>query len=136
VAHFAAPILYQKHVEGETESPILRFLAKIALIKKTRVFREQKMFEGLVVATVAHSIYNFFLEMNITYVVVPFLFGLLYFVFYLLERADSQKNFGIIGTRTMPVEDYEALVWRINSIKWAQQIRNEHATDAKAPAKI
>ncbi|MDD4352354.1 MAG: PrsW family glutamic-type intramembrane protease [Candidatus Gracilibacteria bacterium] len=130
VAHFAEPITYLNYVEGK-KSKLLGLLAKISRLKKSRAFHEQKIFEGLVLSTVLHTTYNFFLEMNITFIVVPYLFGILYLVFHLMDLKESQKKFGIIGSRVMPVDDYEQLVWKINSIKWAEQIRAERLVQGK-----
>jgi RsiW-degrading membrane proteinase PrsW (M82 family) len=71
VAHFADPILKKKM--RKERHPILNFLHKISHFKKSTLFHEEKILEGLIVATLLHAAFNVFLEMEWLIAIVPFL---------------------------------------------------------------
>ena len=64
--------------------------------RAARFFHEQKMFEGLFLAVVLHAVYNIFLEMNWTFIMVPYLvFGYL-FVSHLFRMKENHKKRGFL----------------------------------------
>lgn len=125
VAHFANSIYY---AESEVEGKIFhlpRLAHRLLHLKSSIAFREQKMMEGLVLSTVIHTIFNILLELGYTYLIVPYLaFGYLY-LSHLLAIKENQKQYGVIGSRALPEQEYEKLIWKISSIKWAEKIRKE-----------
>lgn len=85
-----------------------RLLQNIFGIQKEEIFSVSKWVEGFIIATVLHAIYNIFLEMNWTFLLVPFL-GIGYvYVNYLLKKKENHKRLGQIATQPEPVETAEA----------------------------
>jgi len=97
VAHFADPIL--KKEMREKRHPILKFLHKYLHLKRTVMFHDEKILEGLIIATVLHGAFNVFLEMEWIFVIVPFLFMGYLILSHLLEKKENLKNY----KRLLPV---------------------------------
>lgn len=71
-------------------------LQNIFGIQKEEIFSISKWVEGFLIATILHAIYNIFLEMNWTFLLVPFL-GLGYvYVNHLLRKKENHKRLGQI----------------------------------------
>ena len=95
LAHFAKPIV--KATSGEkTYKFKLKWLHKALTLKKSIVYKEKKIIEGISLATLFHASCNLLFELNMAFVVVPILviglFALSYFykksyVLYRLLRA-------------------------------------------------
>lgn len=84
-----------------------RMLQNIFGIQKEEIFSVSKWVEGFIIATILHAIYNIFLEMNWTFLLVPFL-GLGYvYVNYLLRKKENHKRLGQIAAQAEPVESVE-----------------------------
>lgn len=92
VAHFATPILQEEIRAGRSRWTIA--LHKIFAIRKEKMFYEERILEGLLISVGLHALFNIFLEMNLTFVIVPFLVAGYISVDYLLEKKESHKNYG------------------------------------------
>lgn len=70
LSRFASPILKAKHKE---ESYLIRFkwFHTILRMKKSEVFEEEKIAQGLVMATLFHTTANVLFELNLAYITVP-----------------------------------------------------------------
>ncbi len=90
VAHFADPI-YKKKIRKERH-PILNWLHKVSHFKKVTLFHEEKILEGLIVATLLHAAFNVFLEMEWLIIIVPFLFVGYLILDSLLDRKENLVN--------------------------------------------
>lgn len=90
IAHFADPIL--KKELREKRHPILQFLHKYLHIKRTVMFHDEKILEGLIVAATLHGLFNIILEMEWIFAIVPFLFGGYLTLSYLLEKKENLVN--------------------------------------------
>lgn len=87
VAHFADPIL-KKKIRKERHV-ILAWLHKVSHLKKTTLFHEEMILEGLLAATFLHAAFNVFLEMEWLVIIVPFLFVGYMILDSLLERKEN-----------------------------------------------
>lgn len=124
-AHFAKYIYFLRaRVHGQVFQ-LPRFVHKILHLKGHVTYHEQKLMEGLVLATVIHTIFNLLLEFNWTIAIVPFLLIGYFFLSYLLSHKENQKQYGLVGSRAMPYNDYQRLTWKISTIRWAEQIKRE-----------
>lgn len=92
LAHFAGPVLQDEHYKRRW--PVFRTLAKVFHLKKNVSFHEEKVMEGLVIAVVLHALFNIFLEMNWTFLLVPFLTAGYILLCYLLEKKEDHKVYG------------------------------------------
>lgn len=118
LGHFAKPLLVEKMISHPTYF-FRKSLHKILHIKSEPTFREQKMTEGLIIATLFHATFNTFMEFNLLWagVVLVLIGGVL--LFYLISKKEDHKKFGLIGTRWVPSEI--EFVEAINEIRDAKQ---------------
>lgn len=93
-AHFAKPILQEEIRANRRHWTIL--LHKIFNFGKTRMFHEERMLEGLLLAIGLHAIFNIFLEMNLTFMIVPFLVAGYVALNYLFAKKENRKQYGLL----------------------------------------
>ncbi len=90
IAHFAGPILQEEM--RENRHPILKAFHKVFHLRAaTRIFREEKILEGLVLAVLLHAFFNIFLEIGWTFVIVPYLFVGYSLLSYLFKKKENHK---------------------------------------------
>ena len=92
IAHFAAPI-FQEEIR-EKRHWILRAFHKVFHLRTaTRIFKEEKILEGLVLAVLLHAFFNIFLEIGWTFVIVPYLFVGYSILSYLFKKKENHKQY-------------------------------------------
>ncbi len=91
VAHFAKPML-QAEIRNNRKHWTIA-VHKIFNIAKERLFYQESMLEGLLLAIGLHALFNIFLEMNLTFLIVPFLVGGYLSLNYLFDKTENQKKF-------------------------------------------
>lgn len=91
MAHFADPIL-QEEIR-QNRHPLLQAFHKVVHLKSSTVFKEEKMMEGLVFAMGLHAMFNIFLEMGWTFVIVPYLVGGYALMSYLFNKKENHKRY-------------------------------------------
>lgn len=96
VGHFAGPILRKEM--RQNRHPILKFMHKKLHLKKEVLFRDEKILEGLLFASVLHAFFNIFLEMGWAFLIVPFLFMGYLVLNYLLKKKENLKNYGNLAS--------------------------------------
>lgn len=78
-----------------------RIVQNLFGIQKEEIFSFSMWIEGLFIATILHAIYNIFLEMNWTFLLVPFLIlGFLYVNYLLKKKENHQKLVVEAGAET------------------------------------
>lgn len=92
VAHFATPILQEEL--REKNSFWSRLPRKILFFRREWFFYQEKLLEGLIFAVGLHALFNIFLEMGLTFMIVPFLVGGYVSLTYLLDLKENHKNYG------------------------------------------
>jgi len=92
VAYFADPI-YQEE-SRKNQHHIIKWLHKHLHFKKVVLFRDEKILEGLLIASGLHAFFNIFLEMGWTYLIIPFLFMGYLILNYLFKKKENLKNYG------------------------------------------
>lgn len=92
IAHFAKPILQEEIKAGRGRWTIC--LHKIFNFRKSKLFYEERLFEGLLISIGLHAVFNIFLEMNLTFMIVPFLVGGYLALNYLFNKKENHKNYG------------------------------------------
>lgn len=94
IAHFAKPLL-QEELRNNRHT-FLDWYHKAFRWKTAELFHEQKMLEGLTLAVGLHAMYNIFLEMNWTFIMVPYLlFGYL-FVSHLFQVKKNHQRLDLL----------------------------------------
>jgi RsiW-degrading membrane proteinase PrsW (M82 family) len=91
---FATQIMQEK--ENSKRWKITKMFAKILHFKKEVLFHEEQMAHGLLIAIVLHAIFNIFLEMNWTFLLVPYLTGGYIYLNYLLEKKEDHKVYAMV----------------------------------------
>lgn len=103
IAHFAGPVLQQEIKENRKHWTIW-FHKIFKFWKKDRMFHEEKILEGFLIAIGLHAIFNIFLETNITYLIAPFLVAGYIAINHLFDKKENHKNYGklLSGFRNHP----------------------------------
>jgi RsiW-degrading membrane proteinase PrsW (M82 family) len=91
IAHFAKPILQEEIKRSRKHWTAA--LHKILSIRNDKLFHQEIMIEGLVISIGLHALFNIFLEMNLTFMIVPFLVLGYTALNYLLDKKDNHKNY-------------------------------------------
>lgn len=94
LAHFAKPLL-QKELRDNRHT-FWDWYHRVFRFKTLELFHEEKMFEGLTLAVSLHAIYNIFLEMNWTFIMVPYLVIGFLFVSHLLKMKKNQQRLDLL----------------------------------------
>lgn len=90
VAYFAKPIL-QEEIR-KNRAWIVRLIHKIFHFKTETLFHEEKLLEGLLIAVGLHGVFNVFLEINWTFVMLPFLvFGYIFLSYLFIKKRNHKK---------------------------------------------
>lgn len=99
IAHFAKPILQEEIRKNRKHWTV--FLHKIFNFRKVKMFHQENIMEGLLVSIGLHAIFNIFLEMNMTFMIVPFLVGGYLTLSYLFQKKENRKNYEqlLVGER-------------------------------------
>lgn len=91
LALFATEVLQEEH--NQKKWRYIKEFAKLLHFKRDVVFHEEKLAAGVLVAITLHAIFNIFLEMNWTFLIVPFLTGGYIFLSYLLDKKELHKGY-------------------------------------------
>ncbi len=103
LAHFASPILQDEHFKNRWK--IFRTLAQIFHFRKDVGFREEKMLQGLLFAVSLHALFNIFLEMDWTFLIVPYLTGGYILLSHLLSTKEDHKLYGRLTVISQETQD-------------------------------
>lgn len=94
IAHFAKPILQQEIRENRSHWTVV--LHKIFGFRKSKLFYRESLFEGLLISIGLHAVFNIFLEMKLTFMIVPYVvFGYMA-LNYLLAKKENHKDYGYL----------------------------------------
>lgn len=96
IAHFANPILQEElnKKKGRFRASLFKTLS----FGRVMFFHQEKIFEGLLLAIGLHALFNIFLEMKLTFMIVPFLVCGYTALNYLFNKKENHKNYGKLLT--------------------------------------
>lgn len=94
LATFAQPLLKESYNQDRW-TWITNLAAKLHL-DKIKLFQEEQTFKGLLIAIVLHAIFNIFLEMNWTFMIIPFLTAGFIMLSYLFDNKRVDKNYCLV----------------------------------------
>lgn len=94
LALFANNVVKEKY--NQKRWPITKFFARLLHLKRSVLFHEEKITQGLLIAIVLHAVFNIFLEMNWTFMLVPYLTAGYIYVNRLLERKEDHKIYSLV----------------------------------------
>ncbi|MBU2524090.1 PrsW family intramembrane metalloprotease [Patescibacteria group bacterium] len=89
VAYFSKPF-WREEIQAN-RGKFVSFLHKILGLKSQEIFEQTKRAQGLLIAVSLHAVFNVFLEMNWTFLIVPFLFTGFFVLTSLLDRKEYHK---------------------------------------------
>lgn len=94
MACFAQPVLEEPY--NQHRWPFLRKIINALHLNKIKVFHDQKIAQGVMMAIVLHAVFNILLEMNWTFLIIPYLTGGFIFLSYLFDSKTLTKNYNVI----------------------------------------
>lgn len=109
LAHFAKPILQEEMKKGKSHAVLVK-MQEVFGFKKEKMFYRGKLLEGLIIAIGLHALFNIFLEMGLTFMIIPFLFGGYTALNYLFDKKENHKNYDKLYVHTRNYRTGEPLV--------------------------
>lgn len=124
IAHFATPIL-QEEIRANRHHWTILF-HKILSIRKDKLFHQEKMAEGLLIAAGLHALYNIFMEMDWKFLTVPFLVSGYITLSYLFAKKNNHKKYGKLleGTRNHPLNPHRNYFSFVKKYRTQRDLQN------------
>lgn len=94
LAKFAEPLLDDQ--KNRNRWPFLKKFTQLLHLNRLKTFHDEKIFQGLLIAVILHAFFNIFLEMNWTFLIVPFLTGGFIVLSFMFDSRRIDKDYGII----------------------------------------
>jgi len=95
MALFSNNMLKEKH--NKKKWRMTKAVAKALNMKKSVLFHDEKIAQGLIIAIGLHAVFNILLEMNWIFLIVPFLTAGYVYVNYLLQKKEAHKNYCMLS---------------------------------------
>lgn len=106
IAYFAKPVLIDELSQGK-HFIFTKWIHRILHLKSETVFREEKIFEGLIIAASIHAVFDFLMGMSQYFtdsgdsvvarvwllLAIPFLVGGFFWLTYLLDKKEDHKTY-------------------------------------------
>lgn len=99
IAHFATPILREQLSTPRIDS-IFEFLYRHRVYSADDIFKKVSIFRGLFIAVALHAVYNIFLEMNWTFILLPYLVLGYIYLNHLFSLKKNHKEYGLVIEKT------------------------------------
>ncbi len=87
LSHFSEQILHQESFKNKW--PIFRKITQLFHLRQNVSFQEEKLVQGFFIAAGLHALFDIFLEMNWTFLIVPYLTVGFIMLNYLLEKKED-----------------------------------------------
>jgi len=91
LAKFAGPVLDENY--NHDKWPLLRKMVSWLHLNRLKTFHDEKIFQGLLIAVTLHAFFNIFLEMNWTFLIVPFLTVGFILLSYMFDNRRMEKHY-------------------------------------------
>ncbi|MEA3446513.1 MAG: PrsW family glutamic-type intramembrane protease [Bacteroidota bacterium] len=132
---FSKSIITNYEIE-KSEYNILAPLREWLGVRKKSIFQSISVTQGFFVAGSVHAVFNLLIFLNLKIPSAILIIGLTLFVVYLLNLKSTQVQYGLVGTDTMPKEDFSQLRLQISVIQHLKEIQdtqNNPTTNNKTP---
>ncbi|MBT6068339.1 PrsW family intramembrane metalloprotease [Candidatus Peregrinibacteria bacterium] len=103
IAYFSTPI-FQKEIKKK-RMLFTRILHKITHIRSEKLFHKEKIVEGLLIAIALHAVFDIFLEVGWTYIILPYLIIGYLVLDYIFDKKEDHINYGRLMRRREKKED-------------------------------
>ncbi|MBI4234944.1 PrsW family intramembrane metalloprotease [Candidatus Peregrinibacteria bacterium] len=100
IAHFATPI-FQEEIR-KNRHKIIQKLHTFLSLRREKLFSQEHLLEGLLISIGLHAIFNILLEVNWTFLIIPFLVGGYLALSYLFVKKENHKNYGRLLNKLSP----------------------------------
>lgn len=122
---FAKPIVANYEIEKSQYSTLASLRALLGVRKKS-IFQSVSITQGFFVAALVHALFNLFLYLDFKIIAATGIIGLSIVIVYLLNLKSTQLQYGLVGTSTMPQEDFEKLRLQISVLQHVQEIQKQN----------
>lgn len=95
------------------------------LLQKTTVYKSILITQGFFLASLLHAIFNWLIYLDQTLWAAIAAIGMAVVILFLLNSKVAQIQYGLIGTPTMPEEDFERLRLQISVLQHVREIQKE-----------
>jgi len=102
IAHFASPV-FQEEIRNNRH-PALKLMHRIFRFKTADLFYKEKILEGLLIASLLHAIFNVALELNMAFVLVPYLTLGYLTLDHLLKRKENHHRYNKLSAEKNPIK--------------------------------
>ena len=93
LALFADPVLKESY--NHDKWTLLRKITGFLHLNRSKTFHDEQISQGLFIAVFLHALFNIFLEMNWTFMIVPFLTAGFITLSYLFENRRVDKEYAV-----------------------------------------
>jgi len=129
---FSKSIVTNYEIEKSQYSTLASLRALLGVRKKS-IFQSISVTQGFFIAATIHAVFNLFLYLNFVVVSAILVVSIAIFIIYLLNLENTQVQYGLIGTREMPEEDFEKLRLRISVLQHIRDIQKNNPSISKTP---
>ena len=126
---FSKAIVADYEIE-KSQYDVLAPIRKLFKLQKKSIFQNVSITQGFFIAAFIHAVFNLMLFVNLKMISAVLIVVLTFFIVYLLNLKSTQVQYGLIGTTTMPEEDFENLRLKISV---AQHLKEIQTAKAKTP---
>ena len=94
LATFAEPVLNENYNRSKWQ--LLRRTIRFLRLDRYQFFHDEKILQGLLIAVALHAFFNIFLEMNWTFLIVPYLTAGFILLSYMFDNRRVDKDYCLV----------------------------------------
>ena len=106
-------------------------IRKLLNMRKNSIFKNVSITQGFFVAALVHAIFNYLILINLNLLSAVLIVAFSLFIVYLLNMKSVQIQYGLVGSQTMPEEDFEKLRLQISVSQHIKEIREAQNKSTK-----
>ncbi|MFH0820396.1 MAG: PrsW family glutamic-type intramembrane protease [Candidatus Peregrinibacteria bacterium] len=122
---FAKPIVANYEIEKSQYSTLTSLRALLGVRKKS-IFQSVSVTQGFFVAAMVHALFNLLLYLDFKVIAAIGIVAFSGLIVYLLNLKSSNIQYGLVGTATMPEEDFENLRLQVSVLQHVQEIQKQN----------
>jgi len=120
---FSKPLVINYEIEKSQYKALERIRNLLSLRKKS-VFQNISVTQGFIIAGLVHAVFNLMILLDYKIFSAVFVIILSFLIVHLLNLKDNQVQYGLVGTATMPEEDFEKLRLQISVAQHLKEIQS------------
>ena len=99
------------------------------------IFQNVSIAQGFFVAAIIHATFNLLIFLDLKTISAVLILILTLFIVYLLNLKSTQIQYGLVGTKAMPEEDFEILRMQISVSQHLKEIQDAQKKTPPTPWK-